>query len=74
MTSDGFTIPEKAIIEHNLVAVATLYDNIALKELSILLGLHAAKAEKVILGHNDEHTSDLRAKYCERIGHSCLLG
>lgn len=32
-TGDGFTILEKAVIEHNMVAASRVYDNIRFKEL-----------------------------------------
>lgn len=47
LTADGFTIPEKAVIEHNLVATGKLYDNINFSELATILRLDARKAEKV---------------------------
>ena len=47
MTSDGFTIPEKAVIEHNMLATGKIYDNITFTELGNILRLDAARAEKV---------------------------
>lgn len=32
-TGDGFTILEKAIVEHNMVAASKVYDNIRFAEL-----------------------------------------
>jgi len=46
-TADGFTFPEKAIIEHNMLAAGRLYDNIHFNELGSILRLDAAKAERV---------------------------
>lgn len=46
--SDGFTIPEKAIMEHNLTAVGKIYKNIKISELAVLLGLEANRVEKVV--------------------------
>lgn len=48
LTSEGFTIPEKAAIEHNLFAVGKVYSSIKISELSVLLGLDKNKTEKVI--------------------------
>ncbi|KAL8722619.1 MAG: hypothetical protein Q9225_000925 [Loekoesia sp. 1 TL-2023] len=44
-TSDGSTVLAKAVIEHNLLSVSKLYDNIGVDELANLLGLDAEKAE-----------------------------
>ncbi|KAL8916843.1 MAG: hypothetical protein Q9208_008330 [Pyrenodesmia sp. 3 TL-2023] len=44
-TSDGSTVLAKAMVEHNLLSVSRLYDNIGLDELASLLGLDADKAE-----------------------------
>eukprot|EP00566_Odontella_aurita_P011855 CAMPEP_0113579290 /NCGR_PEP_ID=MMETSP0015_2-20120614/29990_1 /TAXON_ID=2838 /ORGANISM="Odontella" /LENGTH=389 /DNA_ID=CAMNT_0000483261 /DNA_START=182 /DNA_END=1348 /DNA_ORIENTATION=+ /assembly_acc=CAM_ASM_000160 len=44
---DGLTIVERAVIEHNMVAVSKLYTSIYFKELGQLLGVEAARAEKV---------------------------
>jgi len=45
--SDGCTIIEKAVMEHNMVAVSHLYDSIYLVELGDLLGIDKEKAEKM---------------------------
>ncbi|KAL8733975.1 MAG: hypothetical protein Q9166_001736 [cf. Caloplaca sp. 2 TL-2023] len=44
-TADGSTVLAKAVIEHNLLSVSRLYDNIGIDELATLLGLDADKAE-----------------------------
>ena len=44
-TADGSTVLAKAVIEHNLLSVSRLYDNIGIDELAVLLGLEADKAE-----------------------------
>ncbi|KAI4183918.1 MAG: hypothetical protein L6R41_005096 [Letrouitia leprolyta] len=44
-TSDGSTVLAKAVIEHNLLSVSKLYDNVGIDELANLLGLDADKAE-----------------------------
>lgn len=45
--ADGLTIVERAVIEHNMVAVSKLYASIYFTELGRLLGVEASKAEKV---------------------------
>ncbi|CAN6595078.1 hypothetical protein TRVA0_001S00562 [Trichomonascus vanleenenianus] len=45
ITADGTTVLEKAVIEHNLTAVASVYNNIGIAELGRFLGLDKAKAE-----------------------------
>jgi hypothetical protein len=47
MTGDGFTISEKAIIEHNMHAIGKIYTNIRFSELANILDLHESRAEKV---------------------------
>lgn len=44
---NGFSIPENAVLEHNLFVAGNIYDNIALKELGKLLSLDVVSAEKV---------------------------
>mmetsp|Transcript_992 Transcript_992/g.1093 ORF Transcript_992/g.1093 Transcript_992/m.1093 type:complete len:405 (+) Transcript_992:155-1369(+) len=47
LTSDSYTIPEKAVIEHNMLATGRIYDNITFIELGSILRLDAERAEKV---------------------------
>ncbi|KAK5174427.1 uncharacterized protein LTR77_001507 [Saxophila tyrrhenica] len=44
-TSDGSTVLDKAVLEHNLVAASRLYQNIPLESLGALLGVPADRAE-----------------------------
>ena len=44
---DGWTILDRAIIEHNILSASKLYNNIALEELGSLLGIPLQKAETV---------------------------
>jgi COP9 signalosome complex subunit 4 len=44
---DGLTIMERAVVEHNMIAVADLYESIYLAELAWILGVTQAKAEKI---------------------------
>lgn len=46
-TADGSTVLEKAIIEHNLLAASSIYNNITFDELGSLLGITAERAEKI---------------------------
>ena len=45
VTSDGLTVIQKAMIEHNLFAAAHLYNNITFEELGFFLHLPPEKAE-----------------------------
>ena len=45
-TADGSTVLAKAVIQHNLLGVSRLYQNIKFDELAVLLGLDAEKAEE----------------------------
>uniref|UniRef100_A0A7S2DY94 COP9 signalosome complex subunit 4 n=2 Tax=Helicotheca tamesis TaxID=374047 RepID=A0A7S2DY94_9STRA len=47
MMGDGLSIVERAVIEHNMVAVSKLYTSIYFSELGQLLGVAPEKAEKV---------------------------
>ncbi|XP_067003342.1 COP9 signalosome complex subunit 4 [Anabrus simplex] len=46
-TSDGSTILERAVIEHNLLSASKLYNNITFEELGALLEIPPIKAEKI---------------------------
>eukprot|EP00854_Cymbomonas_tetramitiformis_P008328 gene8328-9895_t len=45
--SDGSTVLDRAVTEHNLLSASKLYNNIMFTELGMLLGIEAEKAEKV---------------------------
>jgi COP9 signalosome complex subunit 4 len=44
---DGLTIMERAVVEHNMIAVADLYESIYLSELAWILGVTQTKAESI---------------------------
>ncbi|KAF2459941.1 COP9 signalosome-like protein complex subunit 4 [Lineolata rhizophorae] len=44
-TADGSTVLQKAVVEHNLLAVSKLYANIGFDGLGVLLNVDAARAE-----------------------------
>ncbi|XP_064645691.1 COP9 signalosome complex subunit 4-like [Lineus longissimus] len=47
VTSDGSTILDRAVIEHNLLSASKLYNNISFEELGSLLEIPPMKAEKI---------------------------
>ena len=47
ITGQGWTIVEKAVIEHNMLAASRIYDNITFKQLGSLLRLDQQQAESV---------------------------
>eukprot|EP01132_Coremiostelium_polycephalum_P002263 gene2263-2786_t len=47
LLSDGSTVLDRAVIEHNLLSASKLYNNITFDELGSLLEIPAEKAEKV---------------------------
>lgn len=47
LTSDGSTILDRAVIEHNLLSASKLYNNITFNELGALLEIDPSKAEKI---------------------------
>lgn len=47
ITPDGFTFLEKAIIEHNMLAIGKIYDNIQLPELTNILLIDERRTQKV---------------------------
>lgn len=44
-TSDGSTVLDKAVLEHNLLAASRLYSNIGIEPLGLLLGVNGERAE-----------------------------
>jgi len=44
---EGWTILEKAIIEHNLIAASNVYTNISMSNLGLVLGVPTEKAEAI---------------------------
>lgn len=46
-TKEGWTLLEKASIEHNLIAAAKVYNNILLEDLGHVLGVSEQKAEEI---------------------------
>ena len=44
-TSDGSTVLDKAVLEHNLVAASRLYNNIGIANLGAMLGVDGDRAE-----------------------------
>lgn len=47
MAGDGYSILDKAVMEHNLIAIARIYENISIGEVAAILSLEPEKAEKV---------------------------
>ena len=47
LLGDGLTIPEKAMIQHNLAAVSLVYVNASLREVGALLDIDPRRAEQV---------------------------
>jgi len=45
--ADGSSILDRAVVEHNIVAVSKLYKNISFEQLGILLNIPSVKAEKI---------------------------
>jgi COP9 signalosome complex subunit 4 len=44
---DGLTILERGVVEHNMIAVSKIYQDIYISELAIILGVTEAKAESI---------------------------
>lgn len=47
MAGDGYSILDRAVMEHNMVAVSRIYHNISFAQLAAVLALEPEKAEKV---------------------------
>ncbi|KAI1725073.1 PCI domain-containing protein [Ditylenchus destructor] len=47
---DGYSLLQRSIIEHNMLAISKLYDNITFDGLAELLGINAVNAEKIATG------------------------
>lgn len=71
-TKEGFTLLEKAVIEHNILAVGKIYDNISLVQLARILGLAADQAEKIVATMVTENR--LRAIIDQAVGYALFLG
>ncbi|KAK5131849.1 hypothetical protein LTR08_000516 [Meristemomyces frigidus] len=54
-TSDGSTVLDKAVLEHNLLAVSRLYQNIRTANLGALLGVDADRAETYAAAMIESH-------------------
>jgi len=54
-TSDGSTVLDKAVLEHNLLAVSRIYANITFDNLGALLGVDADRAEVYASGMMESH-------------------
>ena len=48
VAGDGYSILDKAVMEHNLIAIGRIYENICITEVATILGLEPEKAEKVL--------------------------
>ena len=46
--SDGYTVLDKALIEHNITVLSRIYTNITFSELGNFLGISASQGEKII--------------------------
>lgn len=46
--ANGFSVLEQAVLEHNMVAISQVYENIRLEDLGTLLDIDPNKAEKVV--------------------------
>lgn len=55
LLGSGFTVLEKAIIEHNMVAISKIYNNITFEELGNILEISAIKAEQIVANMVGEH-------------------
>lgn len=53
--SSGFTVLDKAIIEHNIVAISKIYTNITFQELGNLLEIPPSRAENIIATMSSEN-------------------
>jgi hypothetical protein len=47
VAGDGFSLLDRAVLEHNMASLAQIYSNIPLPELGAVLGLEPDRAEKV---------------------------
>lgn len=46
--TDGYTVLDRALIEHNIVIISRLYMNISFKELGNFLGINPSQAEETV--------------------------
>lgn len=65
VAADGFTLSQKAVIEHNLIAARRIYDNILFSELANLVGLDVKLTETVCVTPSFSHSKTLILCCCE---------
>lgn len=53
LVAGGDTVPEKTLLEHNMMAVGSVYDNIRIADLAGILQVDISKAEKVSICSRD---------------------
>jgi len=87
ITVEGWTLVQRAVIEHNLLAVSVLYRSVTFDNLGNILGISAIKAEKVaarmiqeerMVGEIDQvdnvvrfHSDDVEANWNAQIKYCC---
>jgi COP9 signalosome complex subunit 4 len=50
LTPEGYTVIEKATLEHNISVISKIYTNISFEELGRFLGIETERAERLIAG------------------------
>ena len=74
ITTDGSTVLDRAVIEHNLAAASKLYNNIYFSELGQLLGCTPEKAESTASKMVMEDRLKVQLKTLVRIDRSLVHG
>lgn len=68
-TSDGSSILDRAVFEHNLLSASKLYNNITFEELGALLDIPAVKAEDCL---SDDYRRSHERTHRPDLGHCAL--
>ncbi|KAJ3372740.1 COP9 signalosome complex subunit 4 [Kappamyces sp. JEL0680] len=74
LLSDGSTVLERAVMEHNLLAASHLYLNISFDELGLVLGVGADKAEMLASGMIGEGRMKGKIDQIERLVYFDVAG
>ena len=66
---DGSTVLDRAVVEHNMLAVSKLYTNISFEQLGALLDIDSEKAERIAAKMLVEHRLEGHIDQCDELLH-----
>ena len=69
LLEDGSTVLDRAVVEHNMLAVSKLYTNISFEQLGALLDIDSEKAERIAAKMLVEHRLEGHIDQCDELLH-----